>query len=157
MEDRLDLYEDPDDPMRPRGCFDVRACQGLGDGREPRPMVPEHPAYFDYAYSRHGPFHLLMLVEPFHEGRPVTVTPHCTTQELAHCMRELVEDHFPRAEKIRVVLGHLSTHTPGALMKSFPTLKPGVSCGYRSVISSQCLGVGSIGRQSSWRCWRVNA
>jgi hypothetical protein len=34
-------------------------------------------------------------------------------------MRELVDDHYPEAERIRVVLDNLSTHTPAALYSTF--------------------------------------
>ena len=61
-----------------------------------------------------------MMAEPVQGWRHVTVTPQRTTREFAQCMAELVEVHFPEAEKIRVVLDHLSTHTPGALYDVFP-------------------------------------
>jgi DDE superfamily endonuclease len=115
MAARLDLYEAPADPTRPRVCVDERPCQVLGDGREPRPMVPEHPARVNDEDSRHGTCHLLMMVEPCQGWRQVTVTPRRTKREFAHGMRELVEVHCPEAEKIRVVLDHLSPHTPEAL------------------------------------------
>ena len=35
-------------------------------------------------------------------------------------MRELVDDHYPDADLIRVVLDNLSTHTAGALYEAFP-------------------------------------
>ena len=35
-------------------------------------------------------------------------------------MRELSDVHFPEAERIRVVLDNLSTHSPGALYAAFP-------------------------------------
>ena len=35
-------------------------------------------------------------------------------------MRELAEIHYPKAERIRVVLDNLSTHTAGALYQTFP-------------------------------------
>jgi transposase len=34
-------------------------------------------------------------------------------------MRELVDEHYPDAERIRVVLDNLSTHTPSALYDRF--------------------------------------
>lgn len=43
---------------------------------------------------------------------------HCI--DFATCMRELVDAHFPKAERIRVVLDNLSTHTAGALYQAFP-------------------------------------
>jgi hypothetical protein len=41
-------------------------------------------------------------------------------REFAHCMAELVDVHFPAAERIRVVLDNLRTHTPAALYEVFP-------------------------------------
>ena len=35
-------------------------------------------------------------------------------------MRELIDVHYPQAEKIRVVLDNLSTHSAGALYEAFP-------------------------------------
>jgi hypothetical protein len=35
-------------------------------------------------------------------------------------MRELVDVDFPQAERIRVVMDNLSTHTPGSLYEAFP-------------------------------------
>jgi transposase len=34
-------------------------------------------------------------------------------------MRELVDEHYPKAEKIRVVLDNLSTHTAAALYQTY--------------------------------------
>jgi hypothetical protein len=35
-------------------------------------------------------------------------------------MRKLSDVHFPKADRIRVVLDNLSTHSPGALYQAFP-------------------------------------
>ena len=40
--------------------------------------------------------------------------------DFASCMRELADVHFPKAERIRVVLDNLSTHSAGALYQAFP-------------------------------------
>ena len=40
--------------------------------------------------------------------------------DFAACMRELADVHFPDAERIRVVLDNLSTHSAGALYQTFP-------------------------------------
>jgi hypothetical protein len=120
MDDVLDLYEAPDDPQRPRGCFDERPCQLLADRRASLPLVPWVPTRFDDEYTRHGTCNLFIMVEPFRGWRQVTVTPRRPKREFAHCMQELVTVHFPHAERIRVVLDNLSTHTPGALYDVFP-------------------------------------
>jgi len=48
------------------------------------------------------------------------VTERRTSQDFAQCMRELSDVHYPHAERIRVVLDNLSTHSAGALYESFP-------------------------------------
>jgi DDE superfamily endonuclease len=40
--------------------------------------------------------------------------------DFATCMRELTDVDFPNAERIRVVMDNLSTHSPGALYQAFP-------------------------------------
>ena len=41
-------------------------------------------------------------------------------EDFATCMRELADVHYPAAERIRVVLDNLSTHSVGALYQTFP-------------------------------------
>ena len=48
------------------------------------------------------------------------VTDRRTAQDFAACMRDLTDTHFPDAEKIRVVMDNLSTHTEAALYETFP-------------------------------------
>jgi hypothetical protein len=50
----------------------------------------------------------------------VKVTDRRTAEDFATCMRELTDVHFPAAERIRVVLDNLSTHSAGALYQAFP-------------------------------------
>src|SRR5438105_83896 len=49
----------------------------------------------------------------------VKVTERCTAVDYAHCMRELVDVHYPKAACIRVVQDNLSIHAPGALYQAF--------------------------------------
>jgi hypothetical protein len=120
MEDRLDLYEEPDDPTWPRVCCEERPCQWLADSRAPSPMARGGPTRCDDEYTRHGTCNLFIMLEPFQGWRHLTVTAQRTKREFAQCMAELVHVYFPKAERIRVVLDHLSTHTPGALYEVFP-------------------------------------
>jgi hypothetical protein len=52
--------------------------------------------------------------------RKVEVTDSRTAIDFAACMRDLVDVHYPKAERIRVVLDNLSTHSAGALYEAFP-------------------------------------
>ena len=54
---------------------------------------------------------LFMLCEPLAGWRHVEVTERRTMQDFAHQMRSLVEMAYPQAEKIRLVLDNLNTHS----------------------------------------------
>jgi hypothetical protein len=120
MEEVLDLYEEPYDPLRPVVCFDERPCQLIGEVREPLPMKPGHVERFDSEYERGGVCWVSMSFEPLSGWREVVVSERRRKHEFALAMRRLVEEHYPRAKKIRVVLDNLSTHTAAAFYESFP-------------------------------------
>jgi hypothetical protein len=119
MEDVLDLYQQPFDPQRPMVCFDEASTQLLEEKRHPLPMQPGQPERYDYEYIRHGVQNLFMFFAPLHNWRQVKVTDQHTMVDWAHCMKELVDVHFPDALCIRVVLDNLSTHNPVALYTVF--------------------------------------
>ena len=120
MEEVLDLYEKPYDAWRPVICFDERPCQLIGEVREPLPMKPGRIERFDSEYERGGVCWVLMSFEPLSGWREVVVTERRRKQEFALAMRRLAEEVYPQAQKIRVVLDNLSTHTAAAFYESFP-------------------------------------
>ena len=120
MEAVLDLYEESYDKKRPVVCFDERPCQLIGEVREPLPPKPGEVARFDSHYERGGTCHVLMAFEPLTGWREAVVTKRRRKREFAVAMQRLVEEVYPRAEKIRVVLDNLSTHTAAAFYESFP-------------------------------------
>ena len=120
MEDVLDLYAEAPDPKRPVVCFDESPVQLIGEAREPIPCEPGQPERYDYEYRRNGTANLFVFLDANRPWRKVRVTERRTAQDFAQCMRDLVELHFPKAERIRVVLDNLSTHSAGALYQTFP-------------------------------------
>src|SRR5262249_36328330 len=52
--------------------------------------------------------------------RKVKVTERRAAEDFATCMRDLADVHYPGADRIRVVLDNLSTHSAGALYQTFP-------------------------------------
>lgn len=119
MEDVLDLYAEPHDPKRPVVCFDETSTQLLGEPRPPLPAQPGKPLRYDYEEERHGTRNLFLACEPQQGWRQVTVTERRTKQDFARQMRWLVEEAYPAAEVVRVVLDNLNTHRPGALYEAF--------------------------------------
>ena len=120
MEDVLDLYAEPHDPARPVVCFDELSKQLVAETRAPLPAEPGRPERFDYEYERRGTANLFLACQTLAGWRHVAVTDRRTKHDFAEQMRELVDVHFPDADKIRVVLDNLNTHTPAALYEAFP-------------------------------------
>ena len=103
MEDVLDLYEEPYDPMRPVVCFDESPKQLIAEVREPLPHKPGTPARYDTEYERKGVCDLMMICEPKRGFRQVDITDRRTKIEFAQCMQHIA-DIYPQASVIRVVL-----------------------------------------------------
>lgn len=120
MEDVLDLYEQPYDPMRPMVCFDEWRRALISETRPSLPAKPGKPHRFDYEYRRNGVAYLHMVFEPLAGKRHARVLKQHTMQDFAHCMKWLVDDLYPQAEIIRVVLDNLPAHKPAALYVTFP-------------------------------------
>jgi hypothetical protein len=119
MEDVLELYHQAYDPLRPVVCFDEGTKQLIAETRTPLPLRPGDPLRYDYEYERHGTCNLFMFFAPLSAWRHVKVTDRRTLIDFAHCMRDLVDDFFPNAEVIRVVLDNLNTHKLAALYEAF--------------------------------------
>src|SRR3546814_6926334 len=115
MEDVLDLYAEDPDGKRPVGCYDERPVHLIGEARQPIPPGPGRLERYDYEYRRNGTVNLFVAVDAHRPWRKVTVTRRRTAVDFAEQMRDLVDVGFPDADKIRVVMDNLSTHTPGAL------------------------------------------
>jgi len=119
MEDVLELYAMPLDPDYPQVCFDERPVQLLQDVYDPIPAQPGQVRRYDYEYKRNGTANLFVMCQPLAGWREVKTTHRRTKIDFAHCMKELVDVHFPDAKGIRLVLDNLNTHTPGALYEVF--------------------------------------
>ena len=119
MEDVLDLYEEPHDPKKPTVCFDELPYQLVAEKRVPISAKPGRAERYDYEYERRGTTNLLAFFEPRGRFRHLEVSTRRTKQDFALFMRRLVDEHYPDARKVRVVLDNLNTHTPAALYESF--------------------------------------
>jgi len=119
MEDVLGLYEEAPDPQRPVVCFDETPRQLIGEERVPVRADPGKRTRFDYEYVRNGTANVFMFVDVNRPWRHAKVTDQRTCVDFAKCMQELVDVHYPEAERIRVVLDNLSAHSAAALYQAF--------------------------------------
>jgi len=115
----LDLYAEPDDPRYPQVCFDESPVQLTSETRHPLPVRPGQVACYDAEYKREGTANLFLFVQPLRGWRHVNVTKQRTKQDFARQMQLLVDQYFPTAERIRLVVDNLNTHTPAALYETF--------------------------------------
>jgi DDE superfamily endonuclease len=119
MEDVLEVYAQPYDPKRPQVCFDEGGKQLIGEVRPPLPVRPGTPRREDSEYERNGTANLFLVFEPLAGTRRVEVTERRTNRDFARIIRRLVDEWYPEAEKIVLVLDNLSTHSPAALYEAF--------------------------------------
>jgi len=119
MEDVLDLYAEPFDAKRPKVNFDESSKQLIKEVRQPLPAKPGEVARYDYEYQRNGTRNLLMMIEPQVGWRHIAVTERRTMQDFAQQMKWLVDEKYPEAEVIRVVMDNLNTHKPASLYETF--------------------------------------
>ena len=119
MEDVLDVYAQGEEPGQPLVCFDEKSVQLIAETRRLLPSKAGQAERFDYEYKRNGTRNLFVLFRPFVGWRHVQVTEHRTQIDFAHCMRYLVDELLPEADKIIVVLDNLNTHSPASLYEAF--------------------------------------
>jgi len=123
MEDVLDVYERPLDPARPVVCLDETSRQLLAEVRAPLPPALGRPARHDPEYVRGGVANLFVVAEPLRGWRAVQVSQQRTRLDFARCIKELVDVHYPDAERIVLVMDQLNTHSPASLYAAFPAIE----------------------------------
>lgn len=119
MEDVLDLYAEPEDPQYLQVCFDEGPVQLTSETRHPLPARPGQPVPYDAEYKREGTANLFLFIQPLRGWCHVNITQQRTKHDFAQQMRLLVDQYFPTAERIRLVVDNLNTHTPAALYATF--------------------------------------
>jgi hypothetical protein len=119
MEDVLDVYCRPYDPRYPVVCLDEASKELCADVRPPLPMAPGKPERIDDHHERQGTANLFLAGEPLRGWRRITVTERRPKVDWAHFVRELVDVHYPEAERIVLVMDNLNTHRPASLYEAF--------------------------------------
>lgn len=120
MEDVLEVYRRPLDPKRPQVCMDEMPYQIVSETRTPQPLQRSRARRYDYEYKREGVRNLFIAVVPLLGQRYVCVTKRRTAKDWAAFIKYLVDELFPDAERIVLVLDNLNTHVGGSLYEAFP-------------------------------------
>jgi hypothetical protein len=116
----LDVYRRPLDPRAPLLCLDETSKQLLSEVRAPLPLEPGRGRKADDEYRREGVASLFLVCAPLQGWRHVTVCDQRRRIEWAQVIKDLVDVHFPDAERLVLVMDNLNTHSPGSLYEAFP-------------------------------------
>ena len=120
MEEVLDLYHLPYDPQFPLICMDESNKQLVGEVHAPIAPAPGHGQIIDHEYVRNGVAEIFLEVEPLAGRRHVAITERRTRQDWAFFIKGMLEDRYPQAVKIRLVMDNLNTHSTASLYETFP-------------------------------------
>lgn len=120
MEDILDIYEMPYNPVIPVVCMDEKPYQILGEVRDSWAMRPGDDKKVDSEYTRNGTCSIFAFIEPLGGKHHVSVRKRRTAKDWAEEMKYLSDVMYPDAEKIILVMDNLNIHNPASLYKAFP-------------------------------------
>jgi len=113
------LYAEDYDAKRPTVGFDETSKQLIAETRVALPARSGEVERFDYEYERRGVRNLFMFCEPKRGFRHVEVTEQRTMPDFARQMKWLVDEGFPEAERVRVVMDNLNTDKVASLYEIF--------------------------------------
>jgi hypothetical protein len=119
MEDVLDLYELAYDPAQPVICFDETPYQLIGEKRVALAMIPGQPQRYDSEYTRHGVVNVFMVFQPAAGWRHVYIRKQRKKADFAQVMKDVLEQQFADAVRVRMVMDNLNTHTPASFYEVF--------------------------------------
>lgn len=123
MENVLSVYQRPYDEKRPVVCMDEKSRQLVKETRRPLQARPGQTERYDYEYERNGTANIFLCGEPLRGWRRVRVTERRTRRDWAQEICSLVDEEYPHAEKITLVMDNLNTHSPASLYEAFPPQK----------------------------------
>jgi len=120
MEDVLEVYARPYDPLKPVICMDEKPYQKLDHAREPLPMRSGSIEKVDSEYVRHGTCSIFMFNEPLAGWREAEALPQRTKVDWARKIKWLLDEQYSDAEKVVLVEDNLNTHSLSSLYEAFP-------------------------------------
>lgn len=119
MEDVLDVYELPYNPLKPVICMDEKPYQLLGESKDPLPMRKGSNQKIDSEYVREGTRSIFVFTEPLGGVRHVNVRIHRTAIDWAKEIKYRVDVSYPDVETITLVLDNLNSHSISSLIMLF--------------------------------------
>jgi DDE superfamily endonuclease len=119
MEEVLDLYQQPYDPVYPVVNMDEKPVQLIAETRTSIPAKPGKPQRYAYEYARKGTASIFLFTEPLTGWRKVDAQPQRTAAHGAHQVKILLDEQYPEAEQVILVCDNLNTHKTASLYEAF--------------------------------------
>jgi len=119
MEDVLDVYHAPYDAQFPLVCMDEYNKQMVGEVHAPLAPAPGRGQINDHEYVRNGVAEIFLEVEPLSGRRHVDITEHRTRKDWALFVKGMLDERYPQATKVRLVMDNLNTHSAASLYEAF--------------------------------------
>lgn len=113
------VYHVPYDTEYPVVCMDESCKQLVGEVHTPIPAKPGQPKRIDDEYVRNGVAEIFMEVEPLAGKRHVSITERRTRKDWAQQIKQMLDERYPDAIKVRLVMDNLNTHTTASLYEAF--------------------------------------
>ena len=115
----MEVYHLPYDPDYPVVCMDESSKQMVGEVYDPIPCKPGQPKRMDDEYVRKGVAEIFMEVEPLAGKRHVAITERRTRKDWAKQIKGMLDERYPDAVQVRLVMDNLNTHNIASLYETF--------------------------------------
>jgi len=99
--------------------MDETCKQLIGEVHKPIPGEPGQPERIDHEYIRNGVAQIFLEVEPLTGKRHVAASEHRTRQDWALWIKGMLDERYPDAIRVRLVLDNLNTHCLASLYETF--------------------------------------
>jgi len=99
--------------------MDESSKQLIGEVHVPIPCKRGQPLRMDDEYVRNGVAEIFMEVEPLAGKRHVAVTERRTRKDWAKQIKQMLDERYPDAVKVRLVMDNLNTHNIASLYETF--------------------------------------
>ena len=114
------MYSRPYDPARPVICMDEKPYQLRGEVRQPIPAKPGSVKKVDNEYTREGTCSIFIFTEPLAGWRHTQALERRTKKDWAHQVKWVIDNQYPDAEKVVLVMDNLNTHVISSFYETFP-------------------------------------
>lgn len=116
----MDVYKRPYSAEYPVVCMDESSKQQIKEDRNPIEAKEGRVLRYDSEYERNGVSNIFLFFEPLTGKRYTEVTNHGTAKDWALQVKKLVDEIYPKAKRIILVMDNLNTHCGASLYKAFP-------------------------------------